>query len=151
MERSFSKNKDVDREILQRLNDMDLFQTLLTSKYFKEITNNDAFWRNRLLTKYPSAVPYKQHSDISWKNYYLSTVFYVNELKEKGDYQYIDGDPKFLYKYLVLLKYNFQRAITKLFKNGYIDAALKLFNDVRKDFKLSPVTMEEFLKIRKNG
>ena len=68
MERSFSKNKDVDRKILQHLEDKALFQTLLTSKYAYDITNNDNFWRNSLLAKYASTIQYKPLT-LSWKEY----------------------------------------------------------------------------------
>ena len=146
MERSFSKNKDVDREILQRLDDRDLFQTLLTSKYSYEITNNDNFWRNRLLMKYASTISHKPE-DVSWKDYYLSAVYYIEELKRKG-FEFKYGDPKFLHKLLVLQrgKRQIYYILDELVENGYLDIALNIFNGFRKSFNSKLLTLEEFIQ-----
>ena len=149
MERSFSQNKDVDREILGKLDDRDLFQTVLTSKYAYEITNNDNFWRNRLLKRYESTIPYKAEN-MSWKRYYLSVIYYIGKLREEAKFEYSQGDPKYLYKLLVLQKLDrlISHRVDELFSKGYFDAALFLHNDVRKQFYLRPHTLEEFSSLQ---
>lgn len=150
MERSFSKNKDVDREILQRLDDRDLFRTLLTSKYSYDITNNDNFWRNRLLAKYSSTIPYKPE-DLSWKEYYLSVVYYIDKLLKENNFEFKHGDPKYLYKLLVLQhgKRVVFKIMDELVVNGYSDVALDIFNRIREEYFHEPFTMEQFVQYRK--
>ncbi len=97
MEKYFSKNKDVDRLILQELDDRSLFETLLTSKYAYEITIGRDFWRNRLMLKYPATLSYKP-SNLNWKEYYLSVVYYIDKLKREESFDYTYGDPIYLYK-----------------------------------------------------
>jgi hypothetical protein len=149
MERSFSKNKDVDREILQRLEDRDLFNTLLTNKYSYDITNNDNFWRNRLLLKYPVTIPYKPEN-FNWKDYYLSVVYYIDKLKKEKNFDFKEGDPRFLYKLLVVQqgKREHWDIVNELFQNGYPYIALDVFNSVRLEDYLDPLTMEQFIRFR---
>ena len=133
----------MDREILGRLDDRDLFQTLLTSKYAYEITNNENFWRNRLFKRYESTIPYKPEN-MSWKRYY------IGKLREEAKFEYSQGDPKYLYKLLVLQKLDrlISHRVDELFSKGYFDAALFLHNDVRKRFYLRPHTLEELISLQ---
>ena len=46
--------KDVDMIILNKLEDVDLIQACQVNKKADEICNDQAFWLNRILTKFPS-------------------------------------------------------------------------------------------------
>ena len=69
---SFTKNKDVDREIMYRLNDKDLFNVMLTEKYARGLID-EIFWMNRVLHRYPGTFKYKE-AHTTWKKFYLSII-----------------------------------------------------------------------------
>ncbi len=92
---AFSKNKDADRIILEQLDDRDLLQLMIVNKYVYNLADEN-FWRNRLMSKYPSSSEFKR--DQTWKEYYLSVVYYIDRLKNKYNYSYMKGDPKEIYE-----------------------------------------------------
>ncbi|GAG91576.1 unnamed protein product, partial [marine sediment metagenome] len=97
MQKFFSRNKDADRLILERLNDRDLLTTCSVGKYALELCNED-FFKKRLFEKYPDSVGCKNIE--SWKQCYLSTVFYVSKMKEESNFEFKTGDPKEYYDIL---------------------------------------------------
>ena len=124
----FSTNKDANRIILQNLDDSDLFHTLLVNKYANFLGNED-FFRNRLITKYPSTAIYKP-TEQSWKKYYLSVIYYIDKMKTEYDFEFTIGDPKVYYK---LLRKNFKtnKRTVKIKENlikNYEDLALYFTN-----------------------
>jgi len=83
MER-FSGNKDVDREILSKLDDKNLLKACQINKYFWEKVCNEDFFRNRLLNNYPNI----RREDIkNWKEFHLRAIYYISKMKE--DYGYV--------------------------------------------------------------
>ena len=52
-EKLFTGIKNVDLMIIARLDDKDLVSVCRTSKRAKTICNDENFWRNRILVKYP--------------------------------------------------------------------------------------------------
>ena len=98
---SFSKTKDVDRLILQKLNDEDLINTLLTNKYANSLADEN-FWMNRVLTKYPGTFRFKEQN-MTWRNFYLSSVYYIDKILTKYGFNFTGGDPK---KYYHALRIN---------------------------------------------
>lgn len=44
---SFTGNKDIDYEIMAKLDDRSLFTFCLTNRYISELCKNDLFWKKR--------------------------------------------------------------------------------------------------------
>ena len=144
--RTFSGIKDVDRKILEQLDDKDLFSVLLTNKYLNNILDNN-FWKKRLIKRYPGSVEYKKTKDgaTHWKRYYLTTVYYVNKLKREFNYDYISGDPETYYKIVSqiesLMNPNKSSGakrtmlLSKLIREGYDDLGLYLENRTARKFR----------------
>ena len=98
---SFSKTKDVDRLILQKLNDEELINTLLTNKYANSLADEN-FWMNRVLIRYPGTFRFKEHN-MTWRNFYLSSVYYIDKMLTQFGFNFTKGDPK---KYYHALRIN---------------------------------------------
>ena len=87
-----SGNKDVDLKIMSNIDDRSLFSLCISdpkNEYLKKLCNNETFWRNRLLNKFPEF----KNSDENWKQNYLALVYYsdkytpnkaMEKLAEKG-------------------------------------------------------------------
>ncbi len=89
--------KDVDREILLRVeDDQQILNICSLNKYFVEVCN-DIFFRNRLAFKYPDTLVFKP-DDISWKKYYLSVLNYIKKLLTEYKFHFKTGDPKKYYE-----------------------------------------------------
>ena len=81
----FGKVKDVDFEILSKLNDRDLGKLRATDKYFRDLCKNDTFWRNRTINrfaKYLGGVEGLQKYFIeskltTWREYYISIIDFL--------------------------------------------------------------------------
>ena len=76
--------RDVDREILSKLDDTELLKVCSIDKYTWNNVCDDAFLRRRLLAKYPQIEIYKKKNE-SWKRFFLRAVRYIALLKEKYD------------------------------------------------------------------
>jgi hypothetical protein len=96
-----------NREILKRLPMRELLQSCQTNKYTWNEVCDDNFIRDRLISEYPGAEKYKP-SEQTWKQYFLSTITYVDIMKRNSNYQYTTGDPK--KQYILLSKYNLRRS-----------------------------------------
>lgn len=141
--KTFSGIKDVDKKILEELDDKDLLSILLTNKYLNR-TIDEIFWRNRLIKKYPGAFSYKNIKE-TWKRYYLRTVYYVNKLKREFNYHYVSGDPEFYYKIVSHIEavMNSNKSsgakrtmlLAKLIQGGYDDLGLYLENRTGRRFR----------------
>jgi hypothetical protein len=94
--------KDVDREILSKLDDRDLLKTCSIDRYTWEKVCDDAFLKRRLLFKYPEIGEYKMETE-TWKHFFLRAVNYIALMKENFDYVYTFGD--FQKQYNLLKKY----------------------------------------------
>lgn len=93
-------SKDTDRMILEKLDDKDLFNALLTNKYFYSLTDEN-FWKRRLLERYPNTVEYKKNE--TWKQYYLKMVYYIDKIGKLHKFEITKrtkGDPLFYYNFL---------------------------------------------------
>ena len=92
--------RDVDREIVNNLDDKDLLQMCLVNKTYAERVCDDSYFRLRTEKGFPETVPYKDYVRVrSWKNHYLSIIKYIDLLLR--DYKYIylpeDKSPELLY------------------------------------------------------
>jgi hypothetical protein len=97
--------KDVDREILSKLDDKELLKTCSINKYTWNTVCDDAFLRRRLTIKYPKIEQYKKKEE-SWKSFFLKAIHYIALMKEKFDYEYTFGN--FVSQYNLLKKYNYR-------------------------------------------
>jgi ankyrin repeat protein len=99
-EKLFSGNKDVDREILLRIDsDKDFIRRCSVNQYTKNLCDENLF-RRRLEFKYPDSIKYKP-KDMSWKDFALENIFvYADRLKRYFDFNYKEGDPRDIFKIL---------------------------------------------------
>jgi hypothetical protein len=115
-----SGNVDVDREILFRVeDDEDLLRVCSANKYaFKEVCN-DKFFQNRTVKKFPKTVPLKP-KEMTWKNYYLNLLYYIDKLKREYDFDYKgERDPEEIYNILLIDNHEvgLERATQKNYTN----------------------------------
>jgi len=73
MER-FSGNKDIDREILSKLDDKNLLKACQVNKYFWNQVCNEDFFRNRLLKMFPEIKREDIKNIKNWKKFYLQVM-----------------------------------------------------------------------------
>ena len=99
--KNFTKIRDVDREILLRIeSDRELLQTCQLNSYFNSLCN-DQFFYNRLRYKYPLLIRFNKN--LSWKNFYLEMIYYIDKLQREYDIPYIpfkNNNPKQQYSYI---------------------------------------------------
>ena len=86
--------KDVDREILSKVDDKELLKVCSVDKRFWNDVCDDDFLRRRFLNKYPGIERYKE----TWKEFFLKMTFYISSMKEEFDFVYTTGNPKQQYK-----------------------------------------------------
>lgn len=108
MEPFFTGVADLDRKILEELEDEDVIKICSISKYGEKLCN-EMFFRNLMLKKYPIASKYIkvkereetqiQKQKITWKSEYLKIIFYKDRMKERG-FIFTDGNPKLYYDIL---------------------------------------------------
>ena len=93
----FSGNKDVDYEILYKLDDKELGRICQTDQYFRKLCANDTFWMNRTLRRfgrYLGSVEtikqyLKDYKYTSWRKYYIflvDSIESIYRLFNKGSY-----------------------------------------------------------------
>lgn len=104
MEKSISKFKDTDREILLKMSDKDFLKTCNVNNYFRTKVCDDTFLQRRLRETYPDTLIYKK--DESWRQYFLDVVYYIAKLKEVFNYVYKNGNPKLQYYILKVTEGN---------------------------------------------
>ena len=66
-------NRDIDMTILNQLKDYDLVNACQTNKAADEICNDQAFWMNRVLSRFnvPIEILREYKGDRSWSDYYI--------------------------------------------------------------------------------
>ena len=109
MRQGLTRIKDVDLIVLEKLGDEDLFQICgktdsleIKNRYIHHICSNQDFWRNRLAKKFPN-VDLDYWKDLSFKDKYLRTVYYVDKMKREYDFEFKNGDPRMHYIGLYLI------------------------------------------------
>ena len=98
MEKRLSGIKDLDREIMLKMDDQTLLNFCQTSQYARELCDNDLFWQKRVTQQYPRLVSIKQEN-YSWRQYYLYLTYWTSKLREEYDYVSDDfyGVPEMYY------------------------------------------------------
>ncbi len=94
--------RDVDREILMKLDDYSLLKTCSLNNFRKSVCD-DSFLERRLRETYFETLKYKPENK-SWKQYFLEVIYYMDKLSfydENGDKVVPKkvGDLKSLYIY----------------------------------------------------
>jgi hypothetical protein len=95
--------RDVDREILSKLDDRELLKVCSIDKYTWNTICDDAFLRRRLIAKYPQIEKEKRKNE-SWKAFFLRAVHVIAKMKERFSYEYTFGN--FVKHYNLLKDYN---------------------------------------------
>jgi hypothetical protein len=99
----FSGIRDLDRELLGKLEDRELLKACSIDKYTWEKVCDDDFLKRRLTVKYPEIKKYKSE-DETWKSFFSKTTCYIKLMKEKFDFDYTFGD--FVTQYNLLKEYS---------------------------------------------
>lgn len=88
--------RDLDLEILKRLNDVELGKICLVNKYFHELCKNEDFWRNRTIEKFSKYLgdfdqlnKYKLQSKCTWRLYYISLINFIESFYSRKEFGYI--------------------------------------------------------------
>ena len=142
MQRNLSEIRDVDKKILQQLEDKDLFQVLLIKNKYLYSLVDDMFWKNRLLNKYIATVQYKPKNQ-KWKQYYLNVIYYIDKLINEKGFIYTQGDPFLIYNFLFERVYAIplEENIRYLVGKGYQDLLMYYVNSIKTSFNLPPLVL----------
>ena len=118
--------RDVDREIVNNLNDKDLLNMCIVNRTYSERVCDDSYFRLRTEARFPETVPYKdyinENKTRTWKNHYLTIVKYIDLLQRRYKYIYRaeDKSPElsYLVRQIVPGFYNKKYALIKASKKG---------------------------------
>jgi hypothetical protein len=88
---SISGIRDLDREILGKVDDAELLKVCSIDKYTWNIVCDDDFLKRRLLAKYPQIEKYKLNME-SWKEFFLRVSTCIYRMKKKYGYEYKFGN-----------------------------------------------------------
>ena len=97
-------NKDIDRKLLNKLDDKDLVNMFQVNKKIQSLSNDQVFWMNRVFLKYPD-VPgniLRKNKDKYWNSW---SEYYIKDLRK-------------------INSTNFNRYIKNGLKNNRVDHAL---------------------------
>ena len=75
-------NKDVDRKILNELEDVDLVRACQVNKQADKICKDQVFWMNRLFQRFPEVpgdVLRKNKGNRTWSDYYIHDLRKINK------------------------------------------------------------------------
>lgn len=117
--------RDLDLEILKKLDDRELGKICLINKYFQGLCKNKDFWRNRTIGKFSKYLGnieklnrYREKLNLTWKLYYTSLIEYIEDLyKEYNNYA--------LRQDLQIIRY--------LFKNNYDELLIEINDNFDKE------------------
>ena len=99
MEKYLTGYIDADRSILLEVEDRELLKICIPPiNQYSEKLCDESFWFNRLKKYYPDSMIYKVKG--TWKNYFLTIIYYIDKLKREFNFDYKTGNPKEYYKIL---------------------------------------------------
>ena len=96
MEESIMKTKDLDRHLLFFTTDRQLLKVCNLNPYYRHTVCDDMFFKRRLEHFYPSVLASK--GDLTYRELFLQTVYYIDKLKREYKYQYRYGNPNRQYE-----------------------------------------------------
>jgi hypothetical protein len=128
----FTGIKDTDRQILLNIqDDKELLNICSLNRYTNSLCD-DNFFLNRMIKKYPQLQKRKPEK-LNWKKFYLESIYYIEKLKEKYQFDFLptSEDPKEYYNFF--LKYdNLQLLLENVAKKGWFDI-IKHFENNNRD------------------
>ena len=83
---SFTRIKDVDLEILSKMNDRELGRICSTDIYFRNLCKNENFWRNRTIKRFTKYFGnklnyyFQESQSPTWREYYISVVDFLEKV-----------------------------------------------------------------------
>ena len=113
---SLSGLKDIDREILKYVTDIELLKVCTIDKKTYYNICDDNFLKRRV-SKYLEIANYKFENE-SWKRFFARFMYYRSELL-KRDFKYTTGD--FYKKYNILMNYRKESLFLKATDNGDLE------------------------------
>ena len=148
--------KDVDRIILNKLEDTVLFQVLSLNEEWNKICDDNFFYQ-RLKDKYPHLYSSysKNNNNKNVKEYYIHIMKIINKLKEEFDFNFTTyGDPEEYYEILSQMRaaenikietfaevyknkeamekaHNLSMLVIDIVRNDYDDMLLHILNKFR--------------------
>jgi hypothetical protein len=89
----FTGIKDIDLEILSKLDDSEIGKLCSTNKYFRNLCKDDVFWRNRTIKRFGKYLgnaetlnTYRNQYNIpTWRLYYISLIDFLDRDYFKND------------------------------------------------------------------
>jgi hypothetical protein len=149
---SISGNKDVDREILNKVDDIELLNVCSIDKYTWNKVCDDNFLRRRL-SKYSDIEKYKKENK-RWKRFFLKVTNYII-LLNRFNYKYTFGN--FKKQYLLLSKYSYRKSLLLIKSAGVGELELVIWC-LEKGARITPKLLrfmdnvsytEEQIKVKK--
>jgi hypothetical protein len=137
-------HKDVDKELMNYLNDRDILNMLINKNYDELL--NEKFFHHLFLRRYPYLLKFKPKNK-SYRKHYVDYTYYINNLKEEG-IPYISNpnyDPKkitkgrwnswerIFYYVTTLPDSNYKRELIDLFYPHMKDLRWGLFGAIETD------------------
>ena len=120
--------KDLDREILSKVNDTELLTVCSVDKRMWNEVCDDDFLRRRLERTHPDVLQYKE----TWKDFFLDVTHIIAKMKEEYGFTYTTGNYK---KQLQLLKENkgrLQYLMLNAASEGELQLVIHAFKRMRK-------------------
>ena len=130
-ERTLTKNKDVDKLILAKLDDKSLLNFCLTSKYGNQLCQDENFWLDRINSRYPLLKEFKPNYE-TWRQFFTRMTYYIAKLDEEFGIPYIpnkDYNPEEFYKRWNNSKYIYNTAMLKAALGGHTDIIKYLIDE----------------------
>ena len=130
---SFTRIKDLDLEILSKMDDRELGRICSTDKYFANLCKNDMFWKNRTIRRFGKYFGnelekyFLKSEKKSWREYYVSIVDFLEKIYARRRVN--PGKRKELQLLLDMFRQNdkiFQRELIDRYDEGRWKEMLKL-------------------------
>ncbi len=122
---NFTGIRDLDLEILKKLDDAELGKICSTNKYFRELCKNEDFWRNRTVERFSKYLgnlvqinKYKLKYESTWRLYYISLINFLESLYQRRNYDFQRDDFEILTR---LSRINFERLISEINNNFHVE------------------------------
>jgi hypothetical protein len=93
---SFTRIKDLDLEILSKMDDRELGRICSTDKYFAKLCQNNMFWKNRTVKRFGKYFGnnldkyFLDSEKTTWRDYYISIIDFLEKIYSKKIFHY-DG------------------------------------------------------------
>ncbi len=118
---NFTGIRDVDLEILKKLDDAELGKICSTNKYFRDLCKNEDFWRNRTVERFSKYLgnveainKYRLKANLTWRLYYISLIDYLESFYQRNVKYSKRDDLQIINK---LFRENFQELLDEINNN----------------------------------